>query len=240
MSTETKRIDGSDGVPGEQTAFNPDLDMVKLRYLLGESIYALSRRLKISRRIIQERLVSDGVRIRSRKEVNKLRYADSTIEERKAITAAANTARRGSKSSIQERETRAKGVERVGRVVSPYEQLFQEYLRQVGVVLTPQKAIGIYNPDFASNSVIVEIFGGNFHHTRIHAARDPVKFKYFLKRGFNVIVVWTNNREKRLTIDAAKYVASIIERTDSDLSFRGKYRVIRGDGKLAPELGPHL
>lgn len=240
MPAKIKAIDRENRILDRKPSADPALDEIKRRYILGESEFALAAAFNTSRSTIRRRLIYAGVHVRGLDESQKLRYRGTSKAYRQAITKAAHDAVRGSKRSIADLENRAKGVERVGRITSPYEQLFQEYLHQVGIYLTPQKAVGIYNPDFASDSVIVEIFGGNFHRTRLHALRDPVKFKYFLKREFNVIVIWTDNREKRLTVDGAKYVASIIKLTDSDESFRGEYRVIRGDGKLSPELGPHL
>lgn len=113
---------------------------------------------------------------------------------------------------------------------SPAETKLSNWLHDLGVDTTPQKAIGPYNCDLATDSVAVEIFGGKWHGYGDHLSRYPKRCNYILDKGWNLVIVWDHARYP-LSIQAAHYIAAFIKESRGNPSMRGEYRVIRGNGE---------
>lgn len=199
-------------------------------YQQGISCLEACKRVGISRPVLTLALEKRGIPIRGGSESMYLRFEGSTLEERKALSAAANAAWRGSKMTLESRIKNAQGKERNLSGISPAESQLALWLSERGIATIPQKAIGPYNADLATGTVAVEVFGGNWHASGHHARRFPARADYLFDQGWNLVIVWNQARDP-LSIEAADYIASFIEECGADPSIRGEYRVIRGCGK---------
>lgn len=214
----------------ERRIVMPDDEIIR-RYQAGESENALAESFDVSRTLIRHRILEAGITPRSGSESMVIRLAGMTPEERKKFVTPAQDAARGRVHSLDEKLRRAQTREQRQSHTSPAELLLQRWLSDRGIESTPQKAIGPYNADIAVYPVAVEIFGGGWHASGRHASRAAERYRYILDQGWAVIVIWVDNRNHPLRVEAADYVASLIEQSRSDPSIRGKYWVIRGDGK---------
>lgn len=204
------------------------------RYAQGESVNAIAKAFGVSRPVIQLRLADQGVELRGRTDANRLVAARRSPEENAQFMLAAQSAVRGSRRSAETLARRANTRERLQRGVSPTERHLAELLSERGLNVIPQKAIGPYNVDVATGSIAVEIFGGGWHAYGAHRDRSAERFRYILDEGWNLVIIWVVPRRYPLVAAAADYVVAFSELTGKDPSVRGQYRVIWGDGEVAP------
>jgi hypothetical protein len=198
-------------------------------YQSGESEYSLSKRYDVSRNVLRQRLVAQGVEIRSWSEAGKVRASKMTPKERAAQAAAAHNAVRGATRTYADLCKNALGRERVGRCASPGEQQMVDWLHMRGLGPIPQKAIGKYNVDVAMAPVAVEVLGGGWHaYKPTHAIRTPE----ILNAGWHLAFVWDHEGDSALTEHAADHVISWLEEIRRDPPSIGQYRVISGSGQL--------
>lgn len=169
-----------------------------------------------------------GWATRSVAEASALRYADTTPEYRRAITAAAHDAARGSSHSFEYRCRIALGKERTLANQSETERLLLDML-PVGA--KPGKAIGPYNVDIAVGTVAVEVYGGTWHSGGRAAARFPQRVRYILDQGWSVVLIWVEQARYPLAVAAAEYVIALGEFTRRHPTAPTQYRVIRGTGE---------
>jgi very-short-patch-repair endonuclease len=206
-----------------------DGDDIARRYIAGESEKALAESLGVDRKVIRKRLVERDVAIRGRSDAMYLRMAQTSAEDRLALTNAAHDAARGTKRSAEAGIRHAIGVERAGTGnASPAELTFAEWLRDAGYETIAQKAIGPYNVDIATSTVAVEILGGGWHRSKHHGKR----LRHLLDAGWDVIYIWVDGRRHPLTPRAVEYVIANIEQTKRNPSARRGYWVIRGTGEF--------
>lgn len=151
-----------------------------------------------------------------------------TPERRRQVIEAAVATNTGGRRSDAAKVAKARTCELRQTHISPLEVELVAMLRARGIDLVQQKAIGPYNVDIATGSVAVEVFGGGWHNTH----RDGVRLRYFLNRGWSVIVVWVDTKQYPLTADAAEYVVAHCELAKSNPAAARGYRVIRGSGEL--------
>lgn len=204
------------------------------RYLAGESEKALAAALGTSRSAIRRRLDRQGVQARGRSESMYLRMAQATPEERAELASAAHGAVRGKSKTPEFLLARALGVERKGAEagsVSPAELMLAAWLREAGLTVAHQKAVGPYNVDLATGSVAVEVLGGGWHRSKKHRKR----LRHILDAGWDVIYVWVDGRRSPLTAGAAEYVIAHLEFRDRNPAAPRCYRVIRGGGQFVAE-----
>jgi len=208
----------------------PIAEIISL-YAVGESENAIAAKYGISRNVIRRRLIESGVEIRGQTEANRLLQSSRTHEQRMAYIAAAHTAVRGKKRTIEDLSKRAIGKERMQSHASETERQFAQWLTDYGLSPVMQKAIGTYNIDIAVPPVAVEIFGGGWHAYGSHAARSSKRFNYILNNGWAAVAIWVSSKYCPLTVEAADYVVAFLEQVRGNPSLIGQYRVIRGDGK---------
>ena len=165
------------------------LDHAVALYLSGKSANQCSALLGVGRNAITRELRCRGIEPRGPRDAAVLRYESTTTEERAAITAAANAAARGRKSTIEERSKRALTEQARPRAMSVHEAQFASLLDAQHVEWQREIACGPYNLDFTIGPVAVEILGGNWHayKTAKHAHRS----KYVLDAGWCLVYVWS-------------------------------------------------
>ena len=204
------------------------------RYISGESEKALADSYNVSRNVITRHLRIAGVERRTMSQANIIRASNMTPEQRSQAAKAAHDAVRGRKHSLDEKIQRAQTRQEKQLGISPTELLLKEWLKQRGIDIIPQMAVGPYNVDLGTDTVAVEIFGGSWHGTGRHRERSPERCRYLLDRGFNLIIIWTDELRWPLSPKAADYIASFIQLTSCDPTIKSQYRVIWGDGKEVP------
>lgn len=211
-----------------------DMDDLVRRYDGGESEQALAKSLGVDRGTIRARLLEAGAQIRGRGDANRLRMSRTTAEERARFTTAAHDAVRGSTRSFDDLATRARGIEQRGATwtnASPAEIQFADMLRDAGLDVINQKAVGPYNVDVATGTVAVEILGGSWHRSKSHRER----LRYILDAGWDVVYIWVDGRRYPLTRVAAEYVIAHRQFRDRHPAVPRCYRVIRGSGQFVAE-----
>jgi predicted transcriptional regulator len=158
------------------------------------------------------------------------RISRMTDDEIAAMTAPAHEAVRGMKRTDADLVKRAKGKERVGKMVGQAEKDLYALLIDMGLSPIPQKAVWKYNIDFMLNgNIAVEVTGRNRKPSNWPTYRERIK--YLLNGGFALVYVWANTTFP-IEIGAAEYLVSFCEKASRDPSVFGKYWVIRRDGKL--------
>lgn len=201
------------------------------KYRAGVSEYALATEYSVERAVIAKRLEEAGVERRDCGEAATFRYASTTREQRKALTAAANAAKRGV-AEPEERLIRS-ALTREGepKPMSTHEARFADWLSERNVPHTREKAIGRYNTDFAVGPVAVEILGGEWHNTRtkflVHGRRTP----YILDQGWAIAFLWATPTHP-MTDAVADYIVAYVDEVSRNPALRGEYRVVRGDAQL--------
>lgn len=142
-----------------------DIKEVEKLYLAGYSVLKMSKYFGVSRSVITKRINELGYKTRTGSEANIIRFKNSTLEERKAITKQANISLRGKKYTQDKRIARA--IKRENTAKELFEryphlgageiEIFQ-YLRDNKLSPTLQKAIHIYNIDiFISPNICIEV-----------------------------------------------------------------------------------
>lgn len=163
-----------------------DIKEVEKLYLAGYSVLKMSKYFGVSRGVITKRINELGYKTRTGSEANIIRFKNSTLEERKAITKKANISLRGKKQTQDRKITRAIKRENTAK------KLFEKYpfigageveifqcLRDNKFSPTLQKAIHIYNIDiFISPNICIEV----------SSTPHPLKSQCITKRGANSFI----------------------------------------------------
>lgn len=161
------------------------------------SLKEIGERLGVSKHTIKQRLEFFGIPIRTTSEGNYARYAKTTADDRKALTAKANKTRRGSTVPHETLVTLAKSREGNLSRMSKHEKYFYEHLPQhIQNKLIFDHAVDKFNIDFAypERKLAIEIHGGNWHndHPR-KMAQDNAKRKYLSKHDWTLLVIWSKD-----------------------------------------------
>jgi transposase len=210
------------------------LEDIIAAYRAGASEFALARQYGVSRNVIQRRLKEQGVERRAPSAAGKVRAAQMTSEERKRQAEAAHVAARMRRVGHIEKYRHALEVERAGRFASDGERRFAQLLQERAIDYVPQRAIGIYNVDFAVLPVAVEILGGGWHALKTsHAERTPD----ILDQGWHLLMVWDYEGRSALGSGAASYLVDFLERIRRNPPATCQYRVITGQGELLTARG---
>lgn len=218
------------------------IEEIAARYLRGESPNKLASAFGVARKTITDRLAEHGIELRGHSDWYDLWWNSLTGEERAAHVAPAHEANRGTKRSRETLIKIAHAREQNLSHVSPAENELAEMLRAKGYTVTQQKALGVYNVDIAIHapSITVEIFGGQWHayghHRRRHMERIPHLFNW----GWHVVIVWAGGVTEPLSLSCANYIHSLAKKLSREPSFPRQYRVIWGNGKLAPIASSYL
>jgi very-short-patch-repair endonuclease len=182
-------------------------------YLGGESVLALSRSSGISRSSLTRRLKAAGVRLRG-------------VEHN-----GGNSHRARCRASLTAELHQSHAVPNEGALLA--------LLRDRGFDPLPQRAVGSYNLDIAVLPVAVEVLGSDWHNSprkRIHLRK---RTEYLLDHGWNVIYVILR-RSGHPSRQVTDQVVAFIERSRSDPSFHGEYRVIGSQGQASAAFGLDL
>lgn len=216
-------------------------DIVK-RYVSGVSEKKLADENGFSRTVVRRLLREAGVTPRGRSEAEALKWQQMTARQRKRQVAAAHAATRGRIVSWEEKCLRAATCERIGAHIVPVETKLAKKLRQRGFDVTQQLAVGAYNLDVAVHEppIAVEIFGGGWHSRGRHKTRHFERTKYLFDEGWAVIIIWVDGRRYPLGPGAYDYIDAFADFLCCHPAARRQYRVILGDGEIAPPCRSHL
>lgn len=195
-----------------------------------------------SRCVIARLLTERGIQRRDVSQANTIRMQRMTPAERIALTAAAHDAVRGHPASADSKIKRALTESVVGNHIVPVESDLAVWLRQRGLSVSQQFAVGPYNLDVAINAppIAIEIYGGGWHAYGSHLARHFERVKYLLDRGWSVVIVWVDGRRYPLRESVCDYLVALTDELRQDPSTPCQYRVILGDGQLASVRRTHL
>lgn len=213
-----------------------NLDNFLKRYIVGESEKKLACEAGINRWTFRQRLLDAGIRPRNQSEAEKLKWAGMTPAQRAHQVDGAHAASRGRILSFREKHAQALGKEKRLCHVAPIETELATTLRAYGLCITQQKAIGTYNVDVAIHvpPIAVEIFGGSWHCYGRHLARFHKRIKYILDQGWHVVIIWLDARRYPLRKGAIEYLVVLQQELSGNPVSQRQYRVILGDGQLAP------
>lgn len=206
----------------------PIPDNIIPEYLSGKSVKYLSDKYKLPRISLTAFLKSQNIDYRNRSEAEILKWKQMTPRQRKHQMKAYHDSMRGSKRSHKEVCKRALVAEKGLYKVGGGEILLADYLRNIGIVTIPQKAVDIYNVDLAvTGNIAIEV------HV---CTRNPLTFPFtrnriinLLKFNWSIVYVWVSHNHF-LTEGAAKDIHSFIQNRCLNKTFFSQYRVIRGDG----------
>lgn len=206
------------------------------RYEAGESLFALAKSYGISRTALFRWLEVAGVERRSYSDAQRIKASKMTSAERSAQAKAAHDAARGRTVPFMEKVRRAFDKEwkafNGGVEYSRLEALMDKWLTDRDVKHVFQKSIGPYNVDFYTFSgVAVEVLGGSWHGSKARRIKEAERAKYILDLGLNMVFVWSTTNAAMVEA-CADEIVSIVDFSRRNPSVRGKYWVIRGDGKV--------
>jgi hypothetical protein len=163
--------------------------------------------------VINATLAGRGLKFRGRSEAQSLRLSRMTPEGRLELTEKAHAAVRGVPQSEEHcRKIAAWREANPGWKSGPAEAELAVMLEDLGLAVTPQKAVGRYNVDLAvtETSVAVEVFGGNWHAAGAHADRYRKRFDHLLDAGWLPVIIWVT-ASYPLRVGAANYVFALHE-----------------------------
>lgn len=127
------------------------------KYIEGQSVLSLSKQYGVSRTKIARFLLMNNIDCRNGSEANYVRMSKMTSEERHSLVEKAHNARRGTTESEAVLIQKAIHKQSLSCFFGPGENKFYEALCSAGFKPVRQKAVNIYNIDFAIGSVAVEL-----------------------------------------------------------------------------------
>ena len=159
-----------------------------------------------------------------------------TAEAKSEQARAAHEAARGRTLSLKEKIARSVTVEakaKAGLVpISHGESAMVNWLTSRGIPYVLQKSVWFYNGDIAiSDNFAIEVFGGAWHSVEPRRVHEAARLEHLLSRGWNILYVW-NTSYMPICEVCADQAVSLLELTSQNPASRGKYWVVRGDGKL--------
>lgn len=202
----------------------PQDELIEL-FINGMSVKALAEKFGVSRSVITNRLIKNGIKPRNRSESMFNRMAHASVEERKNITHKANLATRGKSAN---RKRLVKGA--ITRVNKPKfigfgEEELKNSLIKIGFDVVSQLAFDIYNIDLVVNgNIAVEVKIGCTNPLRIK--KHVVKTEKLINSGYGVVWICATSRESFIA-NLGNFI-SFLNVFCSNPSSIGKYRVISG------------
>ena len=175
----------------QSTEVTTEAEIQKLKELhaQGMSTLRLASALNTSRGVIGLRLKTLGLKPLTGTQANIARMQSMSLDERKALTRAANEAMRGSDVPRRRLILRALDIERACRQSEPERQV-QAKFRKLGLNLRPQAAFDKYNIDLAHVEGMVAIEVNNSWHMETRkAVADAQKLHYLTKAGWMLVYV---------------------------------------------------
>lgn len=206
----------------------PDAEIVA-RYLAGESEKTLAVAYGVNRATIGTTLRHANVTRRGLRESQRLIWESMPLRERQTIPTRVSS----HAQPIQQRIAVAKAREQLaseGKRVfqSPSESVLASWLRERGMTVIQQQAIGPYNVDIGAHPIAVEIWGGSWHFHRDHTERNG----YLFDAGWDLILVFTERRRSPLSVGAADQIVALADISRSKPASGGQYWVIWGNGEI--------
>lgn len=203
-------------------------------YQGGALFVDIAKKFNVHWMVVRRVIINAGITPRSTSDVKFIMASRMSREERRRQSLAAHDAVRGKSQSFEHRCKIALTKERKGSGITRVEQYCLSLLEDQGFTCIPQKAIGPYNVDIAITelSIIVEIFGGQWHASGHHAARFRKRTDYILNAGWCPIIIWVT-RDYPLEIGAIKYIVAFAKKMSRDKSARRKEQMIYGNGQTA-------
>lgn len=209
---------------------------IQQRYLTGESLEKLATEYHIGQGWLKNWFIAQGVPTRGRTESMRLRMRRIGYTGRKALTSAAQDARRGSHDSPEKIEnalrTRAQNLEKRRSFETEAERQLNQALQERGIHAIPQKAtLDAYNIDLAIGTVAVEVWSG--HQSPINEARQRFRTINLLNAGWRVFWVWPFHREVIDCKAVAKKLEALIQLTERYPTTWSKCWMIRSRGEAS-------
>ena len=220
------------GIDTSRKLISVDIEKAVRLLESGRGVSGIAEELGVTRMIMTRIFKNAGIKTRNRSEQQFARMASYTPEQRKLLATPSHNAARGCTRRESSKEIAAKTKERNNRILkSDSESILMDMLRQRGIETIPQKAIGIYNCDLATESVAVEIWGGHWHWHGAHLARTEKRFNEIMNRGMSVLVVAVTVTSP-LTDAVADYVAAYLKNFSMNPTLPREYRVIWRAGEF--------
>jgi len=199
------------------------------RYIAGESENSLAKEAGVCRSTFRRCLLENGINPRGQSEAESAKWVRMSIEQRKQQVAAAHNASRGREVPFEELCFRAKMLEgNMAYNVSKNEVKLGNWLKELGIDVIHNFAVGPYNCDIGTGAVIVEVWGGHWHPKPI----DIERTKYILDAGFSVLIISIDERRFPITRAITQYVITLDKIARSNPSERCQYWMITGSGEL--------
>lgn len=223
-------------MPAKIQGINID-DLIQ-RHLSGESVNKIAQSLGIARITINRWFAQNGFVARNHSESESIKWSLMTPEQRQKQVKAAHNAIIGKAKDNDLLKKTAKTREQTKQYIGKGELELKKAIEKKGISVIAQKAFDRYNIDLAINdSVAVEVF---FCATNpLSRKNDSKKIVELLKKNWLVIYIIFSPTADILMIDF-NYIASIVDMLSRDPSIRGKYFVIRANGKLDSPFGYDL
>ena len=233
------------GVQIPRPQYTPDRTFVPVQEIItmyeqGQSEYAIARHFGCSRNVIRRHLRRANIPIRHCRDAALFRYRESTKESRQQLTFAARKAwEKKGFFTRQELLAAAQKREKSGNFdhVGPGETEFAAFLDNLGITYTAQKAIDIYNADFAIGTVAVELTCGTVKYRGGDATQNK-RIKKFLECGYKPILVEFS--DARVIPLYLHNIVAIIQEASSLPSFERQYWMIRCYRKNSTVIRNHL
>lgn len=209
-----------------------DVDYLVKEYVNGASTNRLAKEFRVSRSVVDRRLVNAGVTLRTQSQAEAVKWSRMNTTQRERQVAAAPQASRGRKVPLNVKISSAKAKFANGsQSTSPLELRVKVALKRRGITTEKQTPIGPYNCDLTIPPVAVEIYGGKWHWHGHHLARVEDRFRYIMNAGWNIVVIAITDSFP-LNRRVADYLATEINRLRSDPPKICQYRVIWGAGEF--------
>ena len=198
-------------------------------YNQGKSILYISNKLGISRNMVNNCLIDNGLHPRGGSEANRIRMSNMSYSERKRLTASANKAVRNQAGWERIPPGMAKRSEISKRYIGAFENDVTEKLVGRGFECRPQAAWQSYNIDILVNDLAVEV-----HTCTIRPIRHSTYFNKLMEllcAGISVCHYWTRPLNG-ITEGSIDELVSFIDESGRNPSPVGQYRVIRSNGEI--------
>lgn len=206
-----------------------NLDDFLDRYISGESENILAKEAGVCRSTFRYRLLENGINPRGRSEAESIKWSRMSTDQRIKQVAAAHNAARGREVPFKELCLRAKMREgNMAYNVSKSEIKLGCWLKEIGVNVIHNFAVGPYNCDIGTGTIIVEVWGGNWHPKPI----DIERTKYILDAGYSVLIVDIDKRRFPISQAITEYAIALDKLARANPTTNRQYWMVRGDGEL--------
>ena len=163
-------------------------DELKMLFDSGMTENEIARHYGCSCCVIRDRTISLGIQPRSMSEAVKLRYQNMSSEQRQKQTEAARKVGPNITHDILVKKALRKEKSPNAFHFGPGESEIKQRLDEIGLSYTAQKAVDIYNVDFAVGSLAVEVtcVGSRYNGGNI---KMNIRLKTLMERGFYPICI---------------------------------------------------